>query len=1683
MGAQGIAQAQTPAQVGQWAGPFSWPLVAIHMVLTPTGQVLVFDGPPVNGGESARLWNPADGSFTSVPNDLTDLFCVGQAVLEDGRIFTAGGHIAPGVGLVDGNIFDFTTKRWTQTAPMAFPRWYPTVTPLPDGRMLVTSGSDQCETCFVEIPEVYDLKTNTWTQLTNADLPLPLYPHMFVLSDGRVLASSASLAPIQTQILNVASLTWTVVDPSIVDGHSALMYRTDKIMKSGTAADVNVSTSLAARTTYVLDMTKPVPAWRSTAPMAFPRAFHNLTMLPDGTVLATGGGRTVDGVNSGNAVFAAELWSPATETWTTMSSMQTPRLYHGTALLLPDARVLVAGSGRYGPTPQLSAEIYSPPYLFKGARPTIASAPSTAIYSQSIFVGTPDASQIASISLIGIGAVTHAFNAGQRYLELGFTSTAGGLNVQMPAGANLAPPGYYMLFLVNSAGVPSTASMVMLGADSDGDGLPDAWEARFFGNLAQSATGDPDGDGLTNAQEFARHTNPAAADTDGDGYSDGAEVAAGTDPQNSASAPGPRGPIAAYAMSEGAGSSTADGSGNLNTGILVGATWTTQGRYGNALSFNGTSSFVSVADFPILTLGSQGTLEAQVKLNAVNRWNGVIAKGDSNSSATQNYAIEITDTNRVRCILGTGSAFLELDSTTTVAAGQFYHVACTWNATTVSLYINGALNASRAQSITPVGNDSPLVIGQFGGNSDRLNGIIDEVRVYNRALTLAEIQTDMNTPIGGTPPPPDATPPTAPSNLTATAVGTGQINLAWSAATDNVGVTGYLVERCQNAGCSSFTQIATAAATSFNNTGLQAGTTYSYRVRATDAANNLSVYSNTATAATQAADGTPPSAPSNLTATAVSTTQINLAWSAATDNVGVTGYLIERCQDAGCSGFIQIATTAATSFNNTGLQAGTTYSYRVRATDAANNLSAYSNTATTATQTPPVDTTPPTAPSSLTATAVSTAQINLAWSAANDNVGVTGYLIERCQDAGCSGFIQIATTAATSFNNTGLQAGTTYSYRVRATDAANNLSAYSNTATAATPSSPPPTQSLMAAYAFNEGTGATTADGSGNNNNATVTSATWTTQGRFGNALSFNGTSAFISTPDSASLDLGANGTIEASIRLTAVNRWNSVIAKGNANSSAAHNYAIEITDTNRVRCILGNGSAFLELDSTATVATGQFYHVACTWNATTVALYIDGALNTSRAQSITPAGNTSPLFIGQFGGNSDRLNGIIDEVRVYNRALTLAEIQTDMNTPVGGTPPPPDTTPPAAPSNLTATAVGTTQINLAWSAATDNVGVTGYLIERCQDPGCSSFAQIATTTTTSFNNTGLQTGTAYSYRVRATDAANNLSVYSNTATAATGAPDTTPPSAPANLTATAVSTAQINLAWSAATDNVGVVGYLIERCQDAGCAGFAQIATAAITSFNNTGLPAGTTYSYRVRATDAANNLSGYSDTATTATQSVPPPTQGLVAAYAFNEGAGTTTADSSGNANHVTLNGAAWTTQGRFGNALTFNGSTAFASTADAPTLDLGANGTIEASVRLSAVNRWSSVLAKGNANDSAAHNYAIEITDTNRVRCILGNGSAFLEVDSIAAVASGQFYHLACTWNGTTVALYINGVLNTSTAQPFAPVGNSAPLSIGQFGGNSDRLNGIIDEVRIYNRALSAAEIQTDMNSPIQ
>ena len=296
----------------------------------------------------------------------------------------------------------------------------------------------------------------------------------------------------------------------------------------------------------------------------------------------------------------------------------------------------------------------------------------------------------------------------------------------------------------------------------------------------------------------------------------------------------------------------------------------------------------------------------------------------------------------------------------------------------------------------------------------------------------------------------------------------------------------------------------------------------------------------------------------------------------------------------------------------------TSYSYRVRATDAAGNLSPYTNTANATTPTP--DTQPPTQPGTLTATAISAGEVDLAWGASNDNVGVTGYQVERCLGASCTTFAQIATPTTTTYKDTSVTASNSYSYRVRATDAAGNLSPYTNTANATTPAAP---SGLVAAYAFDEGSGTTVADASGNGHTGAIANATWATAGKYGKALQFNGTSAIVTIPDAADLHLTTAMTLEAWVNPSTVNAfWRDVVYKGN------DNYYLEATSQPTSHPVAGTvaGGSYGEAYGTADLPTNTWSFLTATYDGANVRFYLNGTLVATTAHTGTIASSTNPL-------------------------------------------------------------------------------------------------------------------------------------------------------------------------------------------------------------------------------------------------------------------------------------------------------------------------------------------------------------------------------------------------------------------------------------------------------------------------
>ena len=454
----GTACAPSPRQEpqatsGEWAAPIDWPVVAVHLHLLPSGQVLSWGriGDP-------WMWDPATGVFTTFPAP-SNVFCSGHTFLPDGRLLVAGGHITDNHGLPDANVFDAATRAWTAVAPMSKGRWYPTSTTLPNGEVVTVAGDDQAG-IEASIPEVWT--GSRWRALPGADRAFGYYPRLFVAPNGLVflagqLQNSFYLDP-------AGPGSWTPVATTNYGQReygSAVMYRPGKVLIVGGS---NLSSGPPTNTAEMIDLGEAVPAWQYTGSMAQARRQLNATLLPDGRVLATGGTSSPGFTDPAGAVHAAEVWDPDSGNWTIWASNQVTRVYHSATLLLPDARILHAGSGDDGGEipRELNAEIFSPPYLFRGARPSITSAPGAVGYSERFFVATPDAGQIVRATLVRPASVTHSFDQNQRFVELALVKVSGGLELAAPESGNIAPPGNYMLFIVNSAGVPSVSRLVRL---------------------------------------------------------------------------------------------------------------------------------------------------------------------------------------------------------------------------------------------------------------------------------------------------------------------------------------------------------------------------------------------------------------------------------------------------------------------------------------------------------------------------------------------------------------------------------------------------------------------------------------------------------------------------------------------------------------------------------------------------------------------------------------------------------------------------------------------------------------------------------------------------------------------------------------------------------------------------------------------------------------------------------------------------------------------------------------------------------------------------------------------------------------------------------------------------------------------------------------------------------------------
>lgn len=445
-----------PSEDGDWSEPFALPLIAIHAAMLPTGKVLLFSAEHGVPGIHGWLLDPVSLALQNVPPPAPwNPDCAGHSFLSDGRLLVAGGTLGfnPTRGPKSAYIFDPFTEQWIQIEDMRAGRWYPSNITLPDGRVITISGLNDTDGALNSDVELWDPKgTNNWQLL--GQKAVPYYPYLHVLSNGFVFRSGPDA---QTETYDPISNRWTFVANRNVAGRYEapsvmLPPNQDRIMVVGG----NNGSGQPANSAEIIDLSAASPQWTNIPHMNFRRMEFNAVILPDGKVFVVGGRSDFD--STPTPVLTPEIFDPQTLTWDMVEPHQIPRRYHSTAILLPDARVLVAG-GDFQP----SGEIYSPPYLFQGSRPVIQSAPGVIRYGESFDLNFTSTTATNRVALIRFSSVTHSVNMDQCYVRRADLNTGSGTyTVAAPASANLAPPGYYMLFVTDQNGVPSVSATVQV---------------------------------------------------------------------------------------------------------------------------------------------------------------------------------------------------------------------------------------------------------------------------------------------------------------------------------------------------------------------------------------------------------------------------------------------------------------------------------------------------------------------------------------------------------------------------------------------------------------------------------------------------------------------------------------------------------------------------------------------------------------------------------------------------------------------------------------------------------------------------------------------------------------------------------------------------------------------------------------------------------------------------------------------------------------------------------------------------------------------------------------------------------------------------------------------------------------------------------------------------------------------
>jgi len=481
-------------QYGEWGRMIQWPHVAISAANLPDGRVLTWSSTETDGFSSNRefshsaVFDPNNNTFITTDNNFHDMFCAGVSTLENGQIVASGGN--PDDRRTSR--FDPITLSWAPLANMFDLRWYGTNITLPNNEIFSTfakSAGDRSEK--------YNPDANQWSRTPNASMLTLLNEHnqiggmewfaqIAVQPNGRVFHGGPSQSFLSFDPVNGGaneSFGQPAGQRARKWGNIAT-YDIGKVLVLG-GADLRRTDRTSVDLVYLVDLNGPAPVVTTGAPMNYPRALSNTVTLPNGEVLVIGGNTNGDGFQDSGSILPAEIYNPSLNTWRVVASIDVPRNYHSTALLLKDGRVLSAGGGGCGAgcaANHLDGQIYSPPYLFNengslATRPTLSQVPAIVGAANSFTVSASADTQ--RFSMVRLSATTHHVNTDQRFLPVTSLNNGNGTyTLTMQANQNVLIPGYYWLFAVNAKGTPSLGQTIQIKrdfaiVDTDGDGIPD----------------------------------------------------------------------------------------------------------------------------------------------------------------------------------------------------------------------------------------------------------------------------------------------------------------------------------------------------------------------------------------------------------------------------------------------------------------------------------------------------------------------------------------------------------------------------------------------------------------------------------------------------------------------------------------------------------------------------------------------------------------------------------------------------------------------------------------------------------------------------------------------------------------------------------------------------------------------------------------------------------------------------------------------------------------------------------------------------------------------------------------------------------------------------------------------------------------------------------------------------------